>query len=294
VRLHPGRFVYLCATCFNGMPSRLRGQLVSGGRCTEGHPWAHNKMLFHRDAAGRIAPIKPVPFTHAGAYFLVCQRLNYCGRLGPSTCKFAHSMVERDVWRMERDHQGSRDELVALTSPRRVSVPQAAVAPPQAAPIVISEKPEKGPVCPFRVIDICYLCWSSGVQSSKHSSKDVCTSKFAHPWSINIARLLVPGNKRIKPLPSGNHFAICWDVARGVSCKHGSKCQFAHSPEEIKVWTWMMNHKGTFSICFLQRSLFFFYCSENLGCSCSCLKAEPHNAGATPPPHQASACCRTP
>ena len=105
--------------------------------------------------------------------------------------------------------------------------------------------------CPFRIVDICGLCWKKGTKSACDGTKDRCNGKgMGHIWSQNKTCLRVPGNKLIRPLPhrlpNNCNFIICKHVRAGKKCDYtlGGACQFAHSKEEIEVWTWMVNKKS--------------------------------------------------
>ena len=98
--------------------------------------------------------------------------------------------------------------------------------------------------CPHRVVAACGLCWQKGTISQQ--SKDRCSAS-AHNWQMNKIYLALPARKKISPLPKhipqNLTFAICRLIQQKKKCDY-TACQFAHSTEEIAIWTWMAKNKG--------------------------------------------------
>lgn len=95
------------------------------------------------------------------------------------------------------------------------------------------------------------------IRSEKDGTRDRCNAKKRdHIWTLNIAYLLVPQNKLIRPLPrkipSQLNFIICRHIKESRRCDYSAgNCQFAHSEEEIEVWKWMVRNKCEYGICYL-------------------------------------------
>ncbi len=117
-RKHGGIFRFLCQTCFYNQPCRISMQSETNGEICSGpgHPWIQNKMLLHINHTKKVTPIDPRPFTHKTAFFLICHKLNFCRKRDIGECKFAHSMVEHDVWMVERDTDVTRDQMVVQST----------------------------------------------------------------------------------------------------------------------------------------------------------------------------------
>ncbi len=112
-RKHEGILRFLCKTCFYEDSKISFQNNPSAGFCSsQKHVWTDSKLLVHVARQGQVTPIERRPFTHKTAYFLMCHRLHYCRRNTQGGCHFAHSLIERDVWLVERDMEITREQLL--------------------------------------------------------------------------------------------------------------------------------------------------------------------------------------
>ena len=139
------------------------------------HNWFESRMMVHVSVNKHIELIANRPFTHRTAFYLPCHRQRYCPKRWTNECKFAHSLVERDVWVLERDTGWDRNKIVQeymqliLARPPPVvnARQQHSQSPAEGSPVrqVVAEPPPP-PVpekCPFKVIAVCSMCWKNGV-----------------------------------------------------------------------------------------------------------------------------------
>lgn len=138
---------------------------------------------------------------------------------------------------------------VAATSDRTVPVPV-----PLSEQQVPSEA-NSSTKCPYRVIEVCKLCLEKGAIS--RCKKDRCDGPgMGHIWSQNKLCLILPSKKKLSPLPRviprNLNFVICRHMLQKKKCDFvpGGLCQFAHSKEEIEVWTWMVRNNGKIGFIF--------------------------------------------
>lgn len=74
---------------------------------------------------------------------------------------------------------------------------------------------------------------------------------------------MLKGQKKlIRPLPRKIpkycNFIICTHIMQRKSCSYtAGNCQFAHSQQEVEVWTWMVKNNGRSGICFVLLSNIF-------------------------------------
>ena len=108
--------------------------------------------------------------------------------------------------------------------------------------------------CPFRLQQICTICWKHEVKSQCRDGEDKCQSLQAHIWSKNHGYLLVPENKIIRQLRCDTaqycRSKICPKMKSKRHNKSGN-CKYAHNHEEIEVWKWMCKNKGIVKLTYL-------------------------------------------
>ena len=108
-----GHFEFICRSCYYGTPPLIA--FKGDGNMCKGdppHTWSDFKIMCHFGPSGEITLINPRGFLHKTAFFKICKYLKFCQDRVNAICKFAHSMVERDVWMLERDCGISREEIV--------------------------------------------------------------------------------------------------------------------------------------------------------------------------------------
>ncbi|XP_046550029.1 LOW QUALITY PROTEIN: helicase with zinc finger domain 2-like [Haliotis rubra] len=261
---HGGYFAFICRNCYYSQPPMIATEGGSGFcKGMFKHPWQSGSVLAHFAPDGAVTVINSRGFLHKTAFFKICRWLLFCRNLFLGTCRFAHSMVERDVWMLERDTGMSRKEIVQesdiLTSRNHAAEPPlppglstdtrrpppkttAATAPTRTATPPPSAA---GPGdCPYNVQIICGICWKKGARSTQDGNKDRC-SKLHNLWHQIRMFQVLPSLKEIRPLPrkipTNYHFIICKYVREKKKCDYnlGGPCQFAHGEEELEIWKWM-------------------------------------------------------
>jgi hypothetical protein len=113
---HGGYFEFICRACYYGTPPKI--SLISSDptKCNgdpPGHTWKDFKILAHVGPGGVFTLINPRGFLHKSAFFKICKWLQFCRSRVNATCRFAHSMIERDIWMLERDCGIKRSEIAS-------------------------------------------------------------------------------------------------------------------------------------------------------------------------------------
>lgn len=269
---HKGHLRFICRQCwYSGRPSRVCFQKNDVPQeCVLGHNWNQVSMLAYRSPEGQILTLQPRPFTHKLAFFNMCHAKQYCQRVASANCNFAHSVLERDFWLLERDSGLSRDQIQqeytrVSNQTTGASAPGASSTAAQPGSSSNSSKenspaPTSTPAptpaaatvrCPYQILEICSSCWKTGAQNEKAKDKDLCCNKSRpHQWSINRSYLVIPARKVLRPLPhtipSKLKFVICIHVREKRQCTRETVCQFAHSETEMELWKWMVMNRGEF------------------------------------------------
>jgi hypothetical protein len=277
---HTGYLSFVCKACFYNTPQMLNREGAEGKCSGKGkHDWSDYKILAHFSSDGSVTIINPRGFLHKTAFFKICKWLHYCRNRINAECRFAHSMVERDLWMFERDTGYSQDDIVELankqlgisTSPQEVKtvtseiIPSATLfqSPPVQTPTpatksapqthdakqVISIDEVEDDLCPYIIQELCLTCWKNGKKSVQDGTKDRCVKNHSN-WKTNQVYLVSPSNKEIRVLPrkipSGFRFILCSYIEKRGKCGYtgGGPCQFAHTQEELEIWQWMCAHDG--------------------------------------------------
>nr|XP_022313830.1 zinc finger CCCH domain-containing protein 7A-like isoform X2 [Crassostrea virginica] len=275
---HSGCLSFLCMACFYNTPQMINREGAEGKCSGKGkHDWSDYKILAHFSTDGSVTIINPIGFQQKKALIRVCKWKHHCRKRINAECRFAHSMVERDLWMFERDTGFSQEKIVDIANkqlgistipPETKSyiseiTPSATLFQPPSAPtpIVISRataqmaeaKPvarvyeEEDDICPYIVQELCLTCWKNGKKSPQDGTKDRCVK--IHPnWKINRVYVVSPSNKEIRSLPrkipKGFRFTLCNLIEKRGKCRFtgGGPCQFAHSQDELEIWQWMCAH----------------------------------------------------
>lgn len=122
---HGGYFEFICRACYYGSPPKISQISLDQTICNgdpPGHLWRDYKILAHVGKGG-FTIINPRGFLHKSAFFKICKWLQYCRSKVNATCRFAHSMIERDIWMLERDCGIKRSEIVAMSKQRSARPP---------------------------------------------------------------------------------------------------------------------------------------------------------------------------
>lgn len=272
---HGGYFSFICKACFYNVPSMICKQ--GGGDHCSGrakHQWSEYRIMAHFGPVGEVNVINARGFLHKTAFFKICKWLHFCRNRINAECRFAHSMVERDIWMLERDAVITQDEIVLqanqqlgiTTAPSRGdNLPSSAqnnvtIGQTGPGPTFSSNRPaqesvdvidELDDLCPYHIITICQTCWKNGKKSLQDGQKDRCIKNHAN-WNTNKIYLIATQNREIRPLPrkvpSGFGYRICKYIKEKNKCGYtgGGPCQFAHSQEELEIWQWMCAHDSKY------------------------------------------------
>lgn len=110
--------------------------------------------------------------------------------------------------------------------------------------------------CPLTIMKACSVCYHSVKKlSGKRATGNRCTN--GHDWDAHkVVYVVVSSKKVVRRLPQRKRskwwtrtFQMCKRAKK--DCRFSSNCRFAHSTEEIKLWTWMEENEG--------KSLLFIY-----------------------------------
>ena len=273
---HNGYLSFICKACFYFVPQMINRE-GADGKCSgpAKHLWKDFKILSHFGTDGKVTVINPRGFLHKSAFFKICKWLHFCRNRVNAECRFAHSLIERDIWMFERDSSMSQDEIVeeankhlGITSgapemktvtmeitpsdtlfqaPSTVKKTTASKPSPSTSESASVIDLEQDDMCPFNIQELCQTCWKNGKKSTQDGERDRCIKNHSN-WARNRIYLLVPSNKELRPLPlkipKGFHFIICKFVRERGKCGYtgSGQCQFAHCQEELEAWQWMCGH----------------------------------------------------
>jgi hypothetical protein len=114
---HPGEMGFICRRCYQD-EHRIVVQNGSDPQfCSRGvHQWFDSRILFHYSPEGLLTLIGRRIHTAKNAFFLLCRYQHYCNRRWNNTCYFAHSLIERNIWCVERDFDLTQDQIVEKVS----------------------------------------------------------------------------------------------------------------------------------------------------------------------------------
>lgn len=158
---HRGHFEFICRACYYGSPPKISLISTDHSKCSgdpPGHPWKDFKIMAHvndvEPSKKWFTIINQRGFLHKSAFFKICKWLQFCRQKVNAACRFAHSVIERDIWMLERDCGIKRGEIVsqskqlncsplpsashssgpgtqAKTTPTEHTIPSAAAAEPK-------------------------------------------------------------------------------------------------------------------------------------------------------------------
>ncbi|XP_059174915.1 helicase with zinc finger domain 2-like isoform X2 [Physella acuta] len=249
-----GYFRFICRDCFFA-PHPMISSEGDFNSCsgTASHSWSKSRILAHVKNTS-FTPIDQPKFMHDSAFYLMCNHMQFCQYWLKNSCKYAHSLVEKAVWMMERDTKASREELVAMSAKLFQTLPAQPTAAPSSnsnpwgykgpprtiVPIVeIAESPSQTSV---NLAEFCRTCWGKGQKSQEDGKKDKCV-RGHNNFKVNSVFLSMPAGKEIRSLPP--------DLPLGmklVLCEFHPKCtrrvcKHPHGQDELDVWTYMMKNR---------------------------------------------------
>jgi len=102
---HAGQLAFLCQGCYVHSGRVSMQSPAKPTLCTvEAHDWSTSAVLAHRSlAAGNITLISRCPSSLTATDYTLCLMGAFCRRRWTGECSHAHSVVERDLWCVQRD-----------------------------------------------------------------------------------------------------------------------------------------------------------------------------------------------
>ncbi|KAK7002884.1 helicase with zinc finger domain 2-like isoform X1 [Biomphalaria glabrata] len=256
-----GYFRFICRDCFFA-PHPMISSQGEGNFCTgsQHHQWAKCKIIAHV-LNGNYTPIDQSKFHYEGAFYLMCRHMQFCRLWLENKCNYAHSLIEKAVWMMERDIRLTREELVLHSSqlyqisqytpsaPTHNPTEGKSWLPPTAAAlnIEVNKRPENSAGAfiggtSINLVEYCRICWSKGQKSPEDGKKDKCTRGHSN-FKLNSVFVALPAGKEVRTYPSelplGMKLILC---NLHPKCTR-QVCRHPHGEHELEVWTYMMKHK---------------------------------------------------
>jgi len=118
---YPGQLAFLCQECY--LFSRCRVSMQSPANpslCSvEAHDWSMASILAHCALnTGTITLVSRYPASSSSESSALCLMGGFCQERWRGECSHAHSMVEREVWSVQKDTGLSQQQIVKqVTSP---------------------------------------------------------------------------------------------------------------------------------------------------------------------------------
>ncbi|XP_043082426.1 zinc finger CCCH-type containing 7Ba isoform X2 [Puntigrus tetrazona] len=275
LNIHTGMFMFLCEACFDCRPRTISKRWKENPALCANAPTRHqfdkNKCLVHAVKSGAVSHSK-VRALSSRCQFDVCrlELTSDCKR--KDGCCFAHSLIELQIWILQRDTGITHEEIVQESkkhwnkqlpavvaslslskitgakskSPIRTEVTNGNVGPVQGTGSA-KVKGHRLELMKF----VCGQCWRDGLVSEPDRAQKYCTAKARHSWTKDRRVLLVKSQEKkkwvaVRPLPFSKTFPqqyeICVHVLKQRKCNYIGNCTFAHSQEEKDLWTYMKNN----------------------------------------------------
>uniref|UniRef100_A0A9J8B6A0 Zinc finger CCCH-type containing 7Ba n=1 Tax=Cyprinus carpio carpio TaxID=630221 RepID=A0A9J8B6A0_CYPCA len=276
LNIHSGMFMFLCEACFDCKPRMISKRWKENPALCANAPTQHQfdkkKCLVHvvKSSAVSYSKIRAVS---SRCHFDVCRQQLALGCKKKDGCCFAHSLIELQIWILQRDTGISHEEIVQESKKHWNKQRPAVVAPrsPNKITAAKSKSPSRaeetngkaGPVqgtgsaevkghgLELMMKFVCGQCWKDGLLSEPDRALKYCTAKARHSWTKDRRVLLVRSHERkkwvtVRPLPFAKTFPqqydICVHVLKQRKCHYIGNCSFAHSQEEKDLWTYMKNN----------------------------------------------------
>lgn len=115
---YPGQLVLICRLCYTVSHCLTYRSLKNSAVCdgSKPHAWDSSAILAHRSSA-RITLIGQRPMNDESAYYGLCSMLQFCRNKWTADCTNAHSIVEQQLWYVERHSNCTQQELVKQVWP---------------------------------------------------------------------------------------------------------------------------------------------------------------------------------
>ncbi|XP_067282823.1 zinc finger CCCH-type containing 7Ba [Pseudorasbora parva] len=276
---HTGMFMFLCEPCFDCKPrmisKRWKENPTLCANIQTQHHFDKKKCLVHVVKSSAVSYSK-IRALSSHCQFDVCRHELSLGCKREDGCCFAHSLIELQIWILQRDSGISHEEIVqeskkhwnkqrpvivASRSPNKITAAKskspirAEQTNGKAAPVQGTGSAEvKGHELELMLKFVCGQCWKDGLVSEPDRMLKYCTAKARHSWTKDRRVLLVKSHERkkwvaVRPVPFAKTFPqqydICIHVLKQRKCHYIGNCSFAHSQEEKELWTYMKNNSFT-------------------------------------------------
>ncbi|RXN11089.1 zinc finger CCCH domain-containing 7B-like protein [Labeo rohita] len=279
LNIHTGMFMFLCEVCFDCKPRMISKRWKENPALCANIPTQHQfdkkKCLVHVVKSSTVSYSK-IRALNYRRQFDMCRHELALGCKRKDGCCFAHSLIELQIWILQRDTGITHEEIVqeskkhwnkqrpavvASRSPNKIT-PTKIISPVRAeetngkaGPVQGTGSAEavegKGHGLDLIMKFVCSLCWRDGLVSEPDRALKYCTAKARHSWTNDRRVLLVKSQERkkwvaVRPLPFAKTFPqqydICVHVLKQRKCHYIGNCSFAHSQEEKDLWTYMKNN----------------------------------------------------
>ncbi|XP_077412906.1 zinc finger CCCH domain-containing protein 7B-like isoform X2 [Vanacampus margaritifer] len=255
LRDHKGMFIFLCQECYDSKPrfisERCKHDHTVCSNLDVRHSFDANKCLAFVSRTTNVNYRKVRPF-NVLAHFKLCSQNIRDGCPGEHSCSNAHSVIELQSWRVQRDTGISPDEIVKISTEYYQEEQNTAMEnklkssrPPAAAN---GEKKPQGKSLNMKMKFVCASCFQDGRIIMPDKALKYCSAKAKHPWIKEQNTLMVKSMEEnkwvpIRPLPHTKNFPaqyeLCSWMFKKKKCDYFGNCSFAHSKEEKEMWMYM-------------------------------------------------------
>nr|CAB3267881.1 uncharacterized protein zf(c3h/c2h2)-1 [Phallusia mammillata] len=247
---HRGTFDFLCKACFQNKPRIVSTFSNAMGVCmnetTPHQNTPENQQLTHiiRENTVKYTEIRgpvqqPILCRHAIRF--------QCSR--GDDCHFAHSLVERDAWAIMDKESLLASDMVKQAK-EHIAKLSASNGDVEGSEWFVDENLQ---AFRWKAKFICSLCHKNGQISEATKDMKYCTARAQHSWHMNKKVMLVHTTKRswaqVRDLPYLKNknlpvrFELCENFRRSKKCSFSSKCNFAHSQEEMDMWMYLRDNQ---------------------------------------------------
>ncbi|XP_077358339.1 zinc finger CCCH domain-containing protein 7A-like isoform X2 [Festucalex cinctus] len=252
---HKGMFIFLCQECYDGKPrfisERCKYDHTVCSNPDVRHSFDANKCLAFVSRTANVNYRKVRPF-NVLAHFKLCSQDIRDGCLGEHSCTNAHSVIELQSWRVQRDTGISPDEIVKISTEYHHQEEQNTAMekksrsrPPAAAN---GEEKPQGKILNMKMKFVCASCFQDGRIIMPDKALKYCSARAKHPWIKEQNTLMVKSMEEnkwvpVRPLPHSKNFPaqyeLCSWMLEKKRCDYFGNCSFAHSKEEKEMWMYM-------------------------------------------------------
>uniref|UniRef100_A0A8C2C1N5 Zinc finger CCCH-type containing 7Ba n=1 Tax=Cyprinus carpio TaxID=7962 RepID=A0A8C2C1N5_CYPCA len=253
LNIHTGMFMFLCEACFDCRPRMISKRWKENPALCANVPTQHQfdkkKCLVHVVKSSAVSYSK-IRALSSRCQFDVCRHEFSMGCKRKDGCCFAHSLIELQIWILQRDTGITHEEIVQESKKhwnQQTEETNGNMGPVQGT----GSAEVKGHRLELMMKFVCSQCWRDGLVSEPDRALKYCTAKARHSWTKDRRVLLVKSQERkkwvaVRPLPFAKTFPqqydICIHVLKQRKCHYIGNCSFAHSQEEKDLWTYMKNN----------------------------------------------------